>query len=218
MFAGHIGAAMAIGRAERRVNVGVFVGAALLLDILLWLFILLGWESVVIPADFAVTHQPRFVFPYSHGLSAAAGWSVLAAAATFLWHPLTGSRLRASAWVGLAVFSHWLLDAMVHAPEMPLTGEGSIMVGLGLWDSLPLALALEGFVTLGGLWLFLSGSNLSRGRKLGLAGLTFLMLAFTTAGMSLAPAPPSVIAMAASSLVTIVIVCALAAWAGKHAA
>jgi hypothetical protein len=216
MFAGHIGAAMAIGRAERRVNVGVFVAAALLLDVLLWLFVLLGWESVVIPADFAIRHQPEFVFPYSHGLLAALGWSLLAAAATFVWHPLTGLRLRASAWVGLAVFSHWLLDALVHAPEMPLAGGDSIMLGLGLWNSLPDALAFEGFVTLGGLWLFLSGSTLSSGRRFGLAALTFLMLAFTTAGMSIAPAPPSAAAMAASSLGTIVIVCVLAAWAGKR--
>jgi hypothetical protein len=217
MFAGHIGAAMAIGRTERRVNVGVFVGAALLLDVLLWLFVLLGWESVTIPADFAITHQPRFVFPYSHGLFAAVGWSVLAAAATFVWHPLTGSRLRTSALVGLAVLSHWLLDALVHAPEMPLAGDGSTTVGLGLWNSLPVALAVEGFVTLGGLWLFLAASTMSSRSKLGLAALTFLMLAFTTAGMSIAPAPPSAVAMAASSLITIVIVCVLAAWAGKRA-
>ena len=34
MFAGHIGTALAIGRAERAVNVGVFIAAALLLDVL----------------------------------------------------------------------------------------------------------------------------------------------------------------------------------------
>jgi hypothetical protein len=43
MLAGHVGAALAVGRAERHVNVGAFVIAALLLDILLWLFVLLGW-------------------------------------------------------------------------------------------------------------------------------------------------------------------------------
>ena len=53
MFAGHIGAGLAIGRADRRINVGVLISAALLLDAVLWLFILLGWESVSIPADFA---------------------------------------------------------------------------------------------------------------------------------------------------------------------
>ena len=55
MFAGHIGAALAIGRAERRINIGVLVFAALLIDFALWLFVLLGWESVVIPADYAQT-------------------------------------------------------------------------------------------------------------------------------------------------------------------
>ena len=64
MFAGHVGVALAIGRIERRVNVGLFVTAALLLDFLLWLFILVGWESVNIPDDFGTTHQPHFVFPY----------------------------------------------------------------------------------------------------------------------------------------------------------
>jgi hypothetical protein len=65
MFAGHIGAALAIGRAERRVNVGVFITAALLPDVLLWLFVLLGWESVRIPGNYASTHQAEFVFPCS---------------------------------------------------------------------------------------------------------------------------------------------------------
>jgi hypothetical protein len=218
MFAGHIGAAMAIARAERRVNIGVFIGAALLLDVMLWFFVLLGWESVTIPADFAHTHQALFVFPYSHGLLAAMGWSVLAGTATFVWHPLTGARLRASALVGLAVLSHWLLDALVHAPELPLAGAASTLVGLGLWNSLPAALAVEACITLGGLWLFLAAAVLSRARKLWLALLALVTLVFTVAGMSVAPAPPSAIAMAASSLVTIVLVCALAGWAGKRAA
>ena len=87
MFAGHIGAALAIGRAERRVNLGVLVFAALLLDVMLWIFILMGWETVVIRADFSVTHQPEFIFPYSHDLLAAIASSGLAGAATFLWHP-----------------------------------------------------------------------------------------------------------------------------------
>ncbi len=84
MFAGHLGTALAIGRAERRVNVGVFIGAALLLDVLLWFFVLFGWESVIIPANFASTHQAKFIFPYSHSLMAGVLWSTLAGAAGFL--------------------------------------------------------------------------------------------------------------------------------------
>ena len=71
MFAGHVGAGLAIGSLERRINVGVFIFAAVLIDFMLWLFVLLGRESVIIPADYAATHQPEFVFPYSHGLLAA---------------------------------------------------------------------------------------------------------------------------------------------------
>jgi hypothetical protein len=82
VFAGHIGAAMAIGRAERRVNLGVVVFATMFLDFVLWLLILLGWESATIPANFNTTHQPEFVFPYSHGLLASVGWSVLACSAS----------------------------------------------------------------------------------------------------------------------------------------
>jgi hypothetical protein len=58
MFAGHIGAAYAIGRIERRINVGTFVFFAMFLDFLLWIFVLTGAESVAFPADFGRTHQP----------------------------------------------------------------------------------------------------------------------------------------------------------------
>lgn len=219
MFAGHIGAALAIGRAERSVNVGAFVSAALLLDFVLWLFVLLGWESVLIPADFAATHQPDFVFPYSHGLLAALSWSLAAAVAAFVaCTGLKQGRVLAAGLIAAAVFSHWLLDALVHAPELPLIGANSTKVGLGLWQSMPVALAVEAGIVVAGLALFLSGSALPRTRKLALAALCLLALGFTVLGMTVAPAPPSVLAMAASSLATIAVVCALAFWLGSSAA
>lgn len=216
MFAGHVGAALAIGCAERRINVGVFVLAAVLLDFVLWLMVLLGWESVVIPSDFVHTHQPEFDFPYSHGLLAAIGWSALAGAATFFaCARLQQAKARAAALVALAVFSHWLLDALVHAPEMPLAGSGSLKLGLGLWDTMPMALLIEAAIALAGLWLFLSGARLKRSAKLGLSVLSLLVLAFTIIGMTVAPPPPSVAAMAWTSLATIAIVWAVMAWFGK---
>lgn len=216
MFAGHVGAAMAIGRAERRVNLGVLVFAAVLLDFVLWLFVLLGWESVTIPADFNTTHQPEFVFPYSHGLLASVVWSALAGIATFLWYPrLNPAKLRAAALVSAAVFSHWLLDALVHAPELPLAGASSARVGAGLWRTMPMALAVEAFIALVGLALFVSDAGLARAKRFWLSALTLLILVFTVVGMTVAPPPPSPVAMAASSLVTIVVVCALTFWLGR---
>jgi hypothetical protein len=218
MLAGHIGAALAIGRAERRINLGVIVSASLLLDFALWLFVLLGWESVTIPANFATERQLAFVFPYSHSLLAAATWSTLAGVATFLWYPRLGrAKLRAAAFVAAAVFSHWLLDLLVHVPELPLAGKSTLKVGLGMWQNLPLALAVEAFITLVGLCLFLSGSNLSRVKKFWITALSLSILIFTMVGMTVAPPPPSEAVAAASSLAIIVIVCALTGWLGKRA-
>ena len=216
MFAGHVGAALAIGRAERRVNIGAFIAAALLLDLVLWLLVLLGWESVAIPADFARTHQPEFVFPYSHGLLSSVLWSVLAGAVAFAWSARRGmAPWRIAFLVAAAVFSHWLLDALVHLPELPLAGPGSPAVGLGLWQRMPVALAVEAGIVAVGLWLFLPGSTLSRGRSIGVAVLSLALLAFTILGMTIAPPPPSAQAMAGSSLVTLVAVCLLACWLGR---
>ena len=219
MFAGHIGAGLAIGRLERRINVGVFIFAAVLIDFMLWLFVLFGWESVTIPADFAATHQPNFVFPYSHGLLAGIGWSAIAGAAAFLWYRrLEAAKFRAAALVTAAVFSHWLLDALVHVPDLPVAGERSVKVGLGLWQCMPVALVVEALVAAAGLFLFVSGAGLSRAKKLGLMVLCLVVLASTVIGMTVAPPPPSVNAMAATSLITIAAVCALAGWLGKRPA
>jgi hypothetical protein len=213
MFAGHVGAALAIGRAERRINVGVLVFAALLLDFVLWLFILLGWESATIPVDYVSTHQVAFVFPYSHGLLAAIAWSALAGAVMFALHPGSiETRRRFGLVVAAAVFSHWLLDALVHVPEMPLVGSDSTKMGLGLWQNMQLALVGEGLVLVVGYSLFVSGRRLSRARTVGLGVLSMLLLAFTVVGMTIAPPPPSVSAMAVSSLVTVVVVSALTGW------
>jgi hypothetical protein len=218
MFAGHIGAGLAIGRADRRLNVGVLISAALLLDVVLWLFILLGWESVSIPADFPRSHQARFSFPYSHSLLGSLAWSVAAVLAAYWWLPRSGRmKLRAAALVGAAAFSHWLLDALVHAPELPLAGPQSRMVGLGWWDAIPLALTVEGLVVAAGLWLYLRRAPISRGSKCGVFALGAVALGFTIVGMTVAPPPPSADAMAAGSLTTVLIVAAVAWWLGRVA-
>jgi membrane-bound metal-dependent hydrolase YbcI (DUF457 family) len=216
MFAGHIGAGLAIGRADRRINVGVLISAALLLDGVLWLFILLGWESVSIPADFPRSYQPHFNFPYSHSLLGSLVWSVFAALAAYWWLPRSGGRkLRAAALIGAAAFSHWLLDALVHAPELPLAGPQSRLIGWGLWDAVPLALTVEGLVVAAGLWLYLPRAPISRGSKCGVFALGAMALGFTIVGMTVAPPPPSADAMAAGSLTTISIVAAVAWWLGR---
>ena len=154
------------------------------------------------------------MFPFSHGLLAAVGWSRLGAIAAWLCCS-SELRSRAAALVGIAVFSQGLLDALVHRPELPLAGSDSAAVRLALWDHMPLAIVVEAAIVVLGLWwLFLPGSGLSR-RKAGAIGvLTLLILVSTVVGMTLAP-PPSALAMAGSSLLTLALVCSLFAGLGR---
>jgi membrane-bound metal-dependent hydrolase YbcI (DUF457 family) len=214
MFAGHIGAGLALGSRARELNVGLFIAAALLLDVLLWLFVLLGWESVAIPGDFASRHQAAFVFPYSHGLVASLIWSTIAAAAALMFRSGV-RRARAAALVAAAVLSHWLLDALVHRPELPLSGLNSPAVGLALWDHMALALAVESALVLVGGYMFIAGARAGRNRSIALLVLSVVVMIFTAIGMTVAPAPPSSTAMAVSSLATLAAVSSLALWLGR---
>jgi hypothetical protein len=141
-------------------------------------------------------------------------WAVIAGRLLFAASARLGpARARAAVLAGAAVFSHWLLDALVHRPELPVAG--SVVAGLGLWDHVPVALVLESVILLAGIVAFLAGSGLARGRAIGIAVVALLTLALTLAGMTVAPPPPSAGAMATSSLVTLGIVCALTFWLGR---
>jgi hypothetical protein len=144
-------------------------------------------------------------------------WSALAGSTA--WAPfarLGAARRRAALLIAAAVFSHWLLDVLVHRPEMPLASTTPPLMGLGLWNSMPVALVIEGAIVMLGLFMFISRSGLPRGRSIAIAVLSLVILAFTVAGMTLAPPPPSGFAMAGSSLVTLGAACALIAWLGRR--
>ena len=96
-----------------------------------------------------------------------------------------------------------------------LTGASSYKIGLALWHNMPIALSAEAAIVLVGLYLFVPGSALSRGRLTALTLLSLAVLASTVAGMTLAPPPPSPFIMAGSSLLVLVVVCVLACWIGS---
>ncbi len=82
-----------------------------------------------------------------HGLFMAAMWSLLGFALAFL----LSRDQRNSLVVGLLVFSHWVLDfisppmgmGQKAPPDLPLLLGGSPKVGLGLYNSVPAALATD---------------------------------------------------------------------------
>jgi hypothetical protein len=151
MFVGHYGVSFAAKRADRSIPLWVLFIAVQFLDVLWAPLVLLGIEKVrIVPGITASNPLDLYYMPYSHSLVAAIGWSVVGAAAyQLLARP---SALRSSVIVGIAVFSHWVLDFIVHRPDLPLC-DNTAKVGLGLWNAPAVALALEALLLLGGIWL-----------------------------------------------------------------
>jgi hypothetical protein len=132
-----------------------------LLDILFFPFALLGVEQLrVVPHATASTHFVLPYMPYTHSLAGSLVLSLLAGGATYLlWKP-GGTRSKAAAIaVGAAVFSHWLLDLIVHMSDLPLLGNDSPKLGFGLWMHPDATWLLEALLLLGALALYAKTSE-----------------------------------------------------------
>jgi len=140
MFLGHYGVALAAKRAAPRTSLGTLNFAAQFLDELWPVLLLLGVERVRIVPGLMAANPLDFVhYPISHSLVAAIAWAGVVGAIYFAVR-----RYGRGAWVvaGLVV-SHWLLDAPMHRPDLPLWPGSGTLVGGGLWNSVPITLALE---------------------------------------------------------------------------
>ena len=132
MFIGHFAVGFASKRAAPRTSLTVLLTAALFLDVLWPIFLWLGLERVrIAPGDTAFTPLDFESYPFSHSLFMALVWSLLFAG---IYFALTRYRT-GTWWVGLAVFSHWVLDWFTHRADLPLLPWGGPKVGLGLWNS-----------------------------------------------------------------------------------
>ena len=140
MFIGHFGVGFAAKASAPKVSLGLLFAAAQFVDLLWPTLLLLGVERVrVEPGATAVTPLVFESYPVSHSLLAVAGWALLVGAVYLL---VRRDRLGAAVLAALVV-SHWLLDAVVHHPDLPLVPGGTARIGLDAWSSLPLTLALE---------------------------------------------------------------------------
>jgi hypothetical protein len=195
MLVGHLGAGLAAKAVAPRVGLGTLVAAAFLLDIVLWLFVILHIEGATVPGDFAERHMLAFSFPWSHSEGKYFAFAPAVIAAT--------------------VLSHWLLDFLVHGPEMPLWGPGSPSVGLGLGQ--PTALIVELVIAAAGLGIFLWRSRLSLGRRAAIGGLTVVVAALTIFGAINTTPPGDILNVAGVSLLALFLIVAVAAVADREA-
>lgn len=193
MFIGHFGVGFGAKAVAPRVSLGTLFLAAQFIDLLWPTLLLLGVERVrIAPGATAVTPLVFEHYPVSHSLLAVAVWAALFA----LGYLVLRRDQRGALVLGLAVISHWLLDAIVHQPDLPLFPGSAQLIGLNLWSSLPATLAIELPLFAGGVWLYVRATQ-ARDR-IGRWGLWSLVmfLAAIHAGNLFGPPPPDVMAIA----------------------
>lgn len=193
MFLGHFGVGFGAKAAATKTSLGTLFLAAQFIDLLWPTFLLIGLEHVVIsPGVTKVTPLDFTDYPISHSLLAVIGWAFLFAGVYYLLR-----RYPRGAWVcGLAVVSHWILDLLVHRPDLPLMPGNSIRLGLGLWDSTVATLAVELTIFAVGVGIYsrLTKAKDRQGSWGFLALLIFLCLIYL--GNIVGQPPPNVVALA----------------------
>jgi len=212
MFIGHFGVGFAAKPAAKQTSLGTLFLAAQFIDLLWPTLLLLGLESVrIAPGATKVTPLEFTHYPITHSLFAVVVWSVLFGA---IYYIVRRSVLPAVVCSGL-VASLWLLHALTHQPDLPLSPRGSARIGLGLWNSPVLAIGLELLIFVGGLALYLRTTRPSD--KVGSLSLwslvAFLLLVYV---MNIfGPPPPSVEAIAWTAQAQWLLV-AWAYWVDRH--
>jgi hypothetical protein len=141
MFIGHYGVALAAKPVRKTVPLWLLFIAVQWLDVVWSVLVLLGVEKVRIVQGFTEgSPLDLYYMPYTHGLIGALALSLLLGAIASLF--IRDSRAAVIAIVGGAVFSHWLLDLVVHVNDLPLLGD-SMKVGFGLWRHVWISFPLE---------------------------------------------------------------------------
>jgi hypothetical protein len=159
MFLSHYAAGFAAKKIAPKMSLGILFLAAVWLDLLWSLFLLLGWESVritpgitkVLPIDF-------FDYTLSHSLVMASAWAALFGIVSLI---ITRNEKVSFLVTGLVV-SNWFLNLIFHHMDMyllPSPNPGSVKWGLGLWNSVAGTIVVEGVVFAAGLWIYLKSTK-----------------------------------------------------------
>jgi len=212
MFIGHYAVAFGAKRLSPQTSLGTLLAAAALIDLLWPLLLLFGLERVrIAPGDTAFTPLAFEHYPISHSLLACAGWGVLFGGMYWAVKRYT----RGAIVVALLVLSHWVLDALTHRPDLPLTPFGDMRVGLGLWNSVAGTLILELALCASAIAVYVRMTEpQDRIGRWGLVGFAALALLIYMSN-ALGRAPPSVDAIAWSGHAQWLFV-AWGAWLDRH--
>ena len=191
MFIGHYAAAFAARAVKPAVPLWLLFVAVQLVDFAWAAFIIAGVEHVRIePGLMAASNLDLYHMPWTHSLVAAIVWSI-AAGAVYMVIRRGGSALMAGIIVAAAVFSHWLADLIVHAPDLAIY-PGGPKVGFSLWNSLLWSQVLEVGLLLVGFAIYMAKTT--AGTAVGRFGpwalIVFMLAVQAYSHMPIETAPP----------------------------
>jgi len=209
LFTGHYSFSFAGKATEKRIPLSVLFVAVQFIDVLWSIFVLLGVEKVrIVPGFTASNALDLYYMPYTHSLAGVLCWSVLAYIVCQFFSQLRG--WRTGLIVAGAVFSHWVLDLIVHIPDLSLYDSVGKM-GFGLWNYRGAAFALEMAVLFGGAALLYR----TAAHKTRLVGYVIFLAAFQVFGTFFFPLPASDRAMAVTALFFYVLLAIIAWWVDR---
>ncbi len=197
MFIGHFGAGLAGKKTAPGVSLGTMFLAAQFLDLIWPVFILTGIEKVKIVPGLTAANPLEFTYyPYSHSLLMVIVWAALFGLIYYSYK----KNLYNAIVLGILVISHWVLDLIVHIPDLPIFPWGNFKVGMGLWNFEIISVILEILIFLGGIYLYLSCTEAKNKKgSYGFWGLIiFLFIVYLMNIIS--PPPPSVEAIGYAGL------------------
>jgi hypothetical protein len=196
MVAGHFGLAAGIKRIAPRLPLWSLLLASFFLDVVFVFFAAGGLESInpVDPANPNAYGGSLINAYYTHSLVGALIISAIAGLfAGWRW----GNR--GGYVIGGVVFSHWILDLIVHRPDLPiLPGNfGNLpLLGFGLWQYPAISAVIELALVTGGTWFYYrtametvnKGANQEQRRRavtstIGVAVLLVLLLVSNVLGL-----------------------------------
>jgi hypothetical protein len=210
MFIGHYGVSFAAKAIKPTLPLWVLFLAVQLVDVFWAIFVLLGIEKVrIVPGITATNPLDLYYMPYTHSLVSSLIWAL---AVIVLCRVIP----RINRWgsvtvIGSAVFSHWLLDLVVHRNDLPMYADVH-KVGLGLWNYPVTAFTLEVLLLGSGMYLYARNSRAIDPR--GIYGMMFfgLLMVGIQLMVFFGSPPTSDTEVAISALVSYFLFAAIAFW------
>jgi hypothetical protein len=167
MFVGHYSVAFAAKSQKNQIPLWVLFVAVQFLDYIWATLVLLGIEKLrVIKGFTAGSMLDSYFHPYSHSLITAILWSGVAA---IVYKPICNwlgfvYTKSAALIIGVAVFSHWILDLIAHPGDLPIY-DNTLKVGFGLWNYRDPEFALEIALLAVGIMLYVARNAMPAIRK-----------------------------------------------------